>query len=152
MLQAGTEQRPEWKHFPAHLKLSLVYLRSNPCCCMLLITAARQGHFPDKAELSSQCLTVIIHLRNTSMVRVRALWPWSLLKFIYVYFHHPPPPSITYMNVGFTQVEDSLWDVSATVLSRKKVKRWLPWLILWQRCLFVTLARRKNITIWLRAR
>lgn len=40
---------------------------------MLLITAARLGDFPNKAELSFQSLQVIIHLRNTSMARVRAL-------------------------------------------------------------------------------
>lgn len=40
---------------------------------MLLITAARQGDFLNKAELSFQSLQVIIHLRNTSMARVQAL-------------------------------------------------------------------------------
>lgn len=39
---------------------------------MLLITAARLGDFPNKAELSFQSLQVIIHLRNASMARVRA--------------------------------------------------------------------------------
>lgn len=73
MLQPGTEQCWEWKHFPAHLQLSLVYLRSDPWCCMLLITAAWQGDFPNKAELSFHSLPVIIHLCNTSMACVRAL-------------------------------------------------------------------------------
>lgn len=64
--------RWEWKHFPAHLKLSLVYLHSDPWCCALLITA-RQGDFPNKAELSFQSQQVIIQLRNTSMARLWAL-------------------------------------------------------------------------------
>lgn len=67
------QQRWQWKHFPAHLKLSLVYLHSDPWCCALLITAARQGDFPNKAELSFMSQQVIIQLRNTSMARLWAL-------------------------------------------------------------------------------
>lgn len=65
---------------------------------MLLITAARLGDFPNKAELSFQSLQVIIHLRNTSMARVRALLA-TLSSKVYLplvqgNFLFFPPPSI----------------------------------------------------------